>query len=63
MLSDGGGSLFPERYNVTVSYEMKEFLKSETKRRCLPTPQDTIRMIISEYIAAHPQEKKPSETS
>jgi hypothetical protein len=48
---DGGELLPSEKYTMTLNGQMNEWLKKEKMRRCLSSIPETIRAILSEYIA------------
>ncbi len=48
--------LLSEKYTLTVTEEMHKRLEEERKRRFLHSIPETIRMILSEYLAQSTKE-------
>jgi Arc/MetJ-type ribon-helix-helix transcriptional regulator len=40
-----------KKYNVSITEEMEKKLEEERKRRLLDSIPETVRMILSEYLA------------
>jgi hypothetical protein len=52
MSIEGGFVIFSRKYTLTVTEEMHRRLEEERKRRFLHSIPETIRMIVSEYLAS-----------